>query len=916
MSMTRTRCFAQVALGVGLALAAPSAAFAQGGDSGAIIGYVFDQTGAPLQGVKVTISSPTQLGGKKVAYTNEEGSFRFPQLLPGTFSLKAEAPKLTSYVQENIRVGINAPAEVNAVMEISTTKVEEVKVVEKAPVVSTTTANVKEVFDVDMVDAMPHENRDVIFQQVTNYAAGAIRGGRIRGGGANQTIYTMDGFDMMNQFPTVKANAAYEIQTAAYGSENANAPGGVVNLASRSGSNKFEFELGGTYDHSNLRFFEDEGDPLVPSHFYVLNPTVSGPIIKDKLWYSANVEFLHRQTGRDPDADGILPDPLPELRYWYKGTITLSWQVTARSKLRSITNFDEFWRVNTEGLGNDASAQGRTFQHKYLTGLIWETLLTDSVVFRSQAGLTGTTNDIRPTLCFDSPQTCDHTPTILQRFPRNYRYGNRGGRTSSYGYAIQLVNRLETFLSSKALGEHHVQLKDNVLTRWNINRTSVPGDQQYELNGTTPDALVDYFANDPRIEDERRGWFITNTSATRNILSLSDTWRPTRHLTLTPGVAHTFTTADNSSGDPVFRGSAISPSVSVAWDATHDGRTALRASVSQYVDADVNTFAGHTLGSQVQRRCRWNPMNGLYDQNCEYSGGASGSTVGLPCGPTGVDAGGNPCRQKLVMPKTWEYTAGAEREVVEGIAMGLDAIYRSYHNQFERLETNRVWNRSGNGLDPSGGYRNGRNGTVSDLETPDNAYRRYVGVTGSLSKREGNLKLRASYTWSKLRGTVLEGNNNRLGDIGPRDPFLDGYLGDDHRHELKANATYRFSRWLSMGLRYQYYSGLPYNRIFRNPVTGDYEDYRAMVGVNPGNNINDPNDDRQLRLPDLQSVNAQVAFNFLPLINQNIEAYVDVLNVLGLRTITEVAENDGQDFGVVRGRQEPLRIRLGFRYKY
>src|SRR6185295_979365 len=104
ISMTRTRCFAQVAMSIGLALAAPAAALAQGGDSGAIIGYVFDQTGAPIPGVKVTITSPTQLGGKKVGYTNSEGAFRFPALVPGTFSLKAEAPKLQSYVQENIKV--------------------------------------------------------------------------------------------------------------------------------------------------------------------------------------------------------------------------------------------------------------------------------------------------------------------------------------------------------------------------------------------------------------------------------------------------------------------------------------------------------------------------------------------------------------------------------------------------------------------------------------------------------------------------------------------------------------------------------------------------------------------------------------------------------------------------------------------
>ena len=914
--MTRTRCFATVALAAAVVLGLPAAAFAQGGDSGAIMGYVFDQTGSPIRGVKVTVASDTQIGGKKVGYTNDEGAFRFPQLVPGKFQVRAEAPKLQTVVQHNVAVGINAPVEINLVMEVQATQVEEVKVVEKAPVVSTTTANVKEVFDVDMVDSMPHDNRDVIFQQVTNYTAGAIRGGRIRGGGGNQTMYMMDGFNMLRQFPTVKASAAYEIQTAAYGAENATAPGGVVNLVSRSGSNKFEFELGGTFDHSNLNLFTDEGDPRETSHFYVLNPLISGPIIKDKLWYSANVEFLHRQTGRDPDIEGILPDPMPELRYWYKGTITLAWQVTSRSKLRSVTNFDEYWRVNTEGLGNDPDAQGRTFQHKYFTGLIWESLLTDWMVFRSQAGLIGITNDVRPVSCFDSAETCDHTPSILQRFPRNYRYGNRASRTADNAFTLQFINRLEFFLNSRVFGEHHVQLKDNLITQQDNFRRSVPGDMTYELNGTVPDARTEFYANDPRVEDARYGWFITASSSIRNTLSLSDTWRPTRHLTLTPGLAFTTAKADNSQYGTVMSASALSPSLSVAWDATRDGRTALRASVNQYVDADVNAIANHTLGSQVQQRCRWNPDTNQYDRECEFSGGASSATVGLPCGARNIDPNGLPCAQNLVLPKTWEYTVGAEREVLEGISMGLDAIYRMYSNQFEKVETNRIWDVGGNRLNPSGGYRNGRNTQISDLQTPDSAYRKYVGATFSVAKREGNLKLRGSYTWSRLTGTVLEGNTNRLGDIAPQDIFLEGALPDDHRHEIKINGTYRFTRWLSTGLRYSYYSGLPYSRYYRNDITGNYDTLRAPVGINPGNNLNDPNDDRELRMPDLQSLNAQVALNLQPLINTNLEAYLDVLNVLGLRTTTTVAESDGQDFGVPRGRQEALRFRFGFRYKY
>ncbi|HXU81968.1 MAG TPA: carboxypeptidase-like regulatory domain-containing protein [Polyangia bacterium] len=138
-------------------------AHAQKGDSGSIVGYVVDQTGNPIRGVKVTASAPTQIGGKKTTYTNDEGFFRFPILEPGNFQVRTEAPKLKTQVQENVKVGINAPAELNIVMEVASERIEEVKVVEKAPLVSTTTANVKEVYDIDFVDSMLHDNRDVIY---------------------------------------------------------------------------------------------------------------------------------------------------------------------------------------------------------------------------------------------------------------------------------------------------------------------------------------------------------------------------------------------------------------------------------------------------------------------------------------------------------------------------------------------------------------------------------------------------------------------------------------------------------------------------------------------------------------------------------------------------------------------------------
>ena len=124
--------------------------------------------------------------------------------------------------------------------------------------------------------------------------------------------------------------------------------------------------------------------------------------------------------------------------------------------------------------------------------------------------------------------------------------------------------------------------------------------------------------------------------------------------------------------------------------------------------------------------------------------------------------------------------------------------------------------------------------------------------------------------------------------------------------------------WLSTSWRTSYYSGLPITRRFRNDATSTFVDYKARVGTNPGNDINNPADDRESRLPDFVTVNAQLAFNLLPLVGQNFELFVDALNVLGLRTTTTVEENDGPLYGAVtaNGRDGPFRIRFGMRYRY
>jgi hypothetical protein len=735
---------------------------------------------------------------------------------------------------------------------------------------------------------------------------------------------------MRDQYPVTKASAAYEIQSAGYGADNATASGGIVNLVTKTGSNKWEFDFNATAENDTLRFGKDSRDSP-GNYYYLINPAVAGPLIKDKLWFAVAFESHLLGRGRERDIEGILPTPRPHVKGINKGTLKVTWQITPRNKLTFLNNMDSAWNVNLKSdLGVEPEAQqNRKAGPSGLWGLIWESLLTDNLIFRTQAAYSQRPQYWYPTACEDGDLgACDIAPGRINRYPRRVEsFGVAqgcsgtgecsGGRNVPHRredlYVYQAFNRLQWFIDSKRFGEHSLVLKDQFYVEQEIRRQAQPGGYFDEYNGTIPEARTTFYSNDPRLEPARFGWWIASDTIYRNNATLSDAWRPTRHLTVTPAISYVWTRGTNSSGDTVVENNVWAPSVAAAWDATHDGRTVLRGSYSHYVDVAIRTPTLHTIGAPVTRRCLWDASTGDYTRDCTYSGGGTNNTFGSPCGPTGVDATGKSCVEKLGIPRTYEYTVGAEREVVPGIALAVDLVYRQFTNQYEQRETNRIWNPSGTAVI---GFRNGRSETVADMGTPDGARRYYRGATIALNKREGRFRGYVSYTLSQLRGTVFDGANNRWGDIPGRDVYLDGPLPDDHLHDIKASGSVSATRWLSFGARYSFNSGFPYNRLFRNDVTGSFENYRATMGTNPGRNLNDPQDDRQLRLPITQELNVQARVSLAPFTGHKLDLYVDALNILNLRTPTGYGQNDGQNFDVQTAWMAPFRVRLGLNYKF
>jgi hypothetical protein len=111
---------------------------------------VLEESGLPLRGVQVSIRGGSGEGRR--AYTDAEGFCRFPGLGSGTYEVAASAPKLRTVTQRGVRVTAEQGAETTLVMEVERAA-EEVRVVEKTPVLDATSATLKEIFDSDLLAA-------------------------------------------------------------------------------------------------------------------------------------------------------------------------------------------------------------------------------------------------------------------------------------------------------------------------------------------------------------------------------------------------------------------------------------------------------------------------------------------------------------------------------------------------------------------------------------------------------------------------------------------------------------------------------------------------------------------------------------------------------------------------------------------
>lgn len=296
-----------IAAAMALTMWLPALAAAQGGSAGTtgtIFGRVSDPSSSVLPGVTVTATSPALIT-PQTQVTGDNGTYRFPAVPPGTYTLTFELPGFSTVRREGIQIALGFNATVNAEMAVATLQ-ETVTVTGASPVIDTTATSVQQNFKLEQLNSIPN-GRDMwaLLAATPGVVMSRIDVGGNRAG--NQTGYTAYGLTGQVRVSVEGINTtegtggagfyfdygSFEevfLGVAGQGAEAAT-PGVQSQFLGKSGGNRFSGELyqdfyNNSFQTSNLDQAQlaaglRQGSNEVQS-YYDTNMNLGGPIKRDR----------------------------------------------------------------------------------------------------------------------------------------------------------------------------------------------------------------------------------------------------------------------------------------------------------------------------------------------------------------------------------------------------------------------------------------------------------------------------------------------------------------------------------------------------------------------------------------------------------------------------------------------------------
>ncbi|HEX5475952.1 MAG TPA: TonB-dependent receptor [Vicinamibacterales bacterium] len=292
-----------VALFALLLLAYPAAAQEQ---RGSIEGTVKDTSGAVLPGVTVTVTNGQ--GITVTAVSDAQGVYRFPSLLPGTYTVSAELQGFQPGKTPNVIVQLGQIKKVDFGLSVGGVS-ENVQVTAESPLVDVKQSTRATDITAERVSLLPHDNN---FTSLVTQAPGASEeaksgGIMIDGSSAAENRYVIDGMETTDIIhgqsqKNLLTDFVDEVQvkSSGYPAEYGGSTGGVINVITKSGTNNFSgtaltyFQGSSTEGAANKSLRYNPTDASIAEYHTYPNDdntrfepggSLGGPIFRNRAWF-------------------------------------------------------------------------------------------------------------------------------------------------------------------------------------------------------------------------------------------------------------------------------------------------------------------------------------------------------------------------------------------------------------------------------------------------------------------------------------------------------------------------------------------------------------------------------------------------------------------------------------------------------
>jgi Carboxypeptidase regulatory-like domain len=296
--------------------------------SGAITGYAYDPSNAPVVGATVTVKN-VDTGVTTTRTTDSTGLYLITNLSPATYSVMVEASGFRRFVQENVVLRVDSTMRIDGHLEIGELT-QEVTVSAAPPMLKTEKTDVGQAISEHEVQSLPTVGRNLsnlynltpgVVQNFFQIGAGenpsefngTLVNGQFFGNseyeidGITDTAYGFSGFQVI--VPTQESVQEMKITTASYDPEFGSSAGMVAQYVTKSGTN--DIHGSAFYFHRNSATFaadpftekiagtgkDGKGFGPAPFKWHQGGFSLGGPLKKNRMFLFGDYQLTRNRQG-------------------------------------------------------------------------------------------------------------------------------------------------------------------------------------------------------------------------------------------------------------------------------------------------------------------------------------------------------------------------------------------------------------------------------------------------------------------------------------------------------------------------------------------------------------------------------------------------------------------------------------------